>query len=328
MKTVEKIRGLALSGDVNGAISFALESIRNDAPIKEDLLGIREKFKSLKRKREREEVSEMIYSQELSELMGGVLAITRVMRKDPKMMKQTGIFTKWWFRLSLLLLLFFAYKYFTKPVPPPPDIVLSFHPEKQIFQVDENADEELIDLTNSLNGLLQKKSGLRKVLEGEQQYDVPMVRFEENKSAIMHTLYVWKNVYQKEIDLLEQEALQNFSEFAVYYDSKVYDIPEIDIPTLQKIAQFLHHAPNLNLKIIGYADGVGTYSDNETLACDRANTVKDYLLGLNLSGLNKNTFIIECKVNEIRKYDVPSKSGSKRRVEFEFVQNTDYNPGA
>ncbi len=270
----------------------------------------------------------MVYSQELSTLMSDVLTVTRVMSRNPQMVKRTGIFTRWWlWALLLLLLLFFSYRYLTKPIPPPPDIVLSFHPEKQVFQVDENADEELIALTNNLNSLLQKKSGLKEIL-GKEQQDVHMVRFEENKSAIGHSLHLWKNLYQEQIDLLENEAVKNFGDFTIYYGSKVYTIPEIDIPTLQKIAQFLHHTRNFNLKIIGYADGVGSYSDNEKLACDRANAIKNYLLGLNLSGLDKNTFIIECNVNEIRKYDVPSKSGSKRRVEFEFVQNTDHNPGA
>jgi len=157
---------------------------------------------------------------------------------------------------------------------------------------------------------------------------MPVVRFEENKSAIEHTLHTWEKLYQKEVDLLESEAVKLFTDFTIYYDSKVSTVPETDKPTLQKMAEFLHHAPKLNLKITGYADGVGSYDDNEQLACGRADTVKHYMLNLEPLGLDESTFKIECNVNKIRKYDVPSKSGSKRRVEFEFIKNTDYNPGA
>lgn len=66
----------------------------------------------------------------------------------------------------------------------------------------------------------------------------------------------------------------------IYFDTDRYNIDSADAPALQSQAQYLMQYPNITVTIEGHTDERGTRDYNLALGERRANSAKNYLVGL------------------------------------------------
>lgn len=64
----------------------------------------------------------------------------------------------------------------------------------------------------------------------------------------------------------------------VTFDSKSYQIEEMQTKKLDKFVDFLFTNPQLSVILEGHADSIGTEKDNLVLSKHRAQTVKNYFI--------------------------------------------------
>ena len=77
------------------------------------------------------------------------------------------------------------------------------------------------------------------------------------------------------------------------------------------LIEYLRKNENLNLRIEGYADGIGSYHSNRSISIARAEAVKEYLVK---RGINKNR--VTTAGNGFIKDQPKDTSQYNRRVEF------------
>jgi len=105
----------------------------------------------------------------------------------------------------------------------------------------------------------------------------------------------------------------------IHFDFNKADIKKEYIPLLKEVAKVLKENPNINLRIEGYTDDIGTKAYNQKLALKRAMAVKDFLVkeGINperiqIVGFGKERYIAE--------NTTPIGRLTNRRAEFIVIQ--------
>jgi len=105
----------------------------------------------------------------------------------------------------------------------------------------------------------------------------------------------------------------------MHFDFNKADIKKEYIPLLKEVAKVLKENPNINLRIEGYTDDIGTKAYNQKLALKRAMAVKDFLVkeGINperiqVVGFGKERYIAE--------NTTPIGRLTNRRAEFIVIQ--------
>jgi outer membrane protein OmpA-like peptidoglycan-associated protein len=105
----------------------------------------------------------------------------------------------------------------------------------------------------------------------------------------------------------------------IHFDFNKADIKKEYIPLLKEVAKVLKENPNINLRIEGYTDDIGTKAYNQRLALKRAMAVKDFLVkeGINperiqVAGFGKERYIAE--------NTTPIGRLTNRRAEFIVIQ--------
>ncbi|NAZ23536.1 MAG: OmpA family protein [Thermocrinis sp.] len=105
----------------------------------------------------------------------------------------------------------------------------------------------------------------------------------------------------------------------IHFDFNKADIKREYIPLLKEVAKVLKENPNINLRIEGYTDDIGTKVYNQKLALKRAMAVKDFLVKegikperIQVVGFGKEKYIAE--------NTTPIGRLTNRRAEFIVIQ--------
>jgi outer membrane protein OmpA-like peptidoglycan-associated protein len=105
----------------------------------------------------------------------------------------------------------------------------------------------------------------------------------------------------------------------IHFDFNKADIKKEYIPLLKEVAKVLKENPNINLRIEGYTDDIGTKAYNQKLALKRAMAVKDFLVKegikperIQVVGFGKEKYIAE--------NTTPIGRLTNRRAEFIVIQ--------
>jgi outer membrane protein OmpA-like peptidoglycan-associated protein len=105
----------------------------------------------------------------------------------------------------------------------------------------------------------------------------------------------------------------------IHFDFNKADIKKEYIPLLKEVAKVLKENPNINLRIEGYTDDIGTKAYNQRLALKRAMAVKDFLVKegikperIQVVGFGKERYIAE--------NTTPIGRLTNRRAEFIVIQ--------
>ncbi len=105
-------------------------------------------------------------------------------------------------------------------------------------------------------------------------------------------------------------AAREFSVKPVYFNFNSTDIQVADIPYLHELIEHLRTNDGLQLSLIGYSDGVGSYKSNNDISLRRAEKVKEYIVK---AGINKER--IQAKGSGYINDKSTDTSQSRRRVE-------------
>ncbi len=128
-------------------------------------------------------------------------------------------------------------------------------------------------------------------------------------------------VVQKPVELQEPANVEEplMVRARIHFDFNKANIKKEYIPLLKEVAKVLKENPNINLRIEGYTDDVGTKEYNQKLALKRAMAVKDFLVkeGINperiqVVGFGKERYIAE--------NTTPIGRLTNRRAEFIVIQ--------
>uniref|UniRef100_A0A7C5T111 OmpA family protein n=1 Tax=Thermocrinis ruber TaxID=75906 RepID=A0A7C5T111_9AQUI len=105
----------------------------------------------------------------------------------------------------------------------------------------------------------------------------------------------------------------------IHFDFNKADIKKEYIPLLKEVAKVLKENPNINLRIEGYTDDIGTKAYNQKLALKRAMAVKNFLVKegikperIQVVGFGKERYIAE--------NTTPIGRLTNRRAEFIVIQ--------
>ncbi len=128
-------------------------------------------------------------------------------------------------------------------------------------------------------------------------------------------------VVQKPVELQEPANVEEplMVRARIHFDFNKANIKKEYIPLLKEVVKILKENPNINLRIEGYTDDVGTKEYNQKLALKRAMAVKDFLVkeGINperiqVVGFGKERYIAE--------NTTPIGRLTNRRAEFIVIQ--------
>ncbi len=140
--------------------------------------------------------------------------------------------------------------------------------------------------------------------------ELPIVQAEPQE------LIVQKPVEPQELAKVEEPLMVRAR---IHFDFNKADIKKEYIPLLKEVAKVLKENPNINLRIEGYTDDIGTKAYNQRLALKRAMAVKNFLVkeGINperiqVVGFGKERYIAE--------NTTPIGRLTNRRAEFIVIQ--------
>ncbi|MFZ8862109.1 MAG: OmpA family protein [Thermocrinis sp.] len=128
-------------------------------------------------------------------------------------------------------------------------------------------------------------------------------------------------IIQKLVELQEPARVEEplMVRARIHFDFNKANIKKEYIPLLKEVAKVLKENPNINLRIEGYTDDIGTKAYNQKLALKRAMAVKDFLVkeGINperiqVVGFGKEKYIAENAT--------PIGRLTNRRAEFIVIQ--------
>ena len=128
-------------------------------------------------------------------------------------------------------------------------------------------------------------------------------------------------IVQKLVELQEPARVEEplMVRARIHFDFNKANIKKEYIPLLKEVAKVLKENPNINLRIEGYTDDIGTKAYNQKLALKRAMAVKDFLVkeGINperiqVVGFGKEKYIAE--------NTTPIGRLTNRRAEFIVIQ--------
>ncbi len=128
-------------------------------------------------------------------------------------------------------------------------------------------------------------------------------------------------IVQKPVELQELAKVEEplMVRARIHFDFNKANIKKEYIPLLKEVAKVLRENPNINLRIEGYTDDIGTKAYNQRLALKRAMAVKNFLVkeGINperiqVVGFGKEKYIAE--------NTTPIGRLTNRRAEFIVIQ--------
>jgi outer membrane protein OmpA-like peptidoglycan-associated protein len=143
------------------------------------------------------------------------------------------------------------------------------------------------------------------------QVELPVVQAEPQEPVVQ------KPVEPKEEPAKVEEPLMVRAR--IHFDFNKANIKKEYIPLLKEVAKVLRENPNINLRIEGYTDDIGTEAYNQKLALKRAMAVKDFLVKegikperIQVVGFGKGKYIAE--------NTTPIGRLTNRRAEFIVIQ--------
>jgi Outer membrane protein and related peptidoglycan-associated (lipo)proteins len=128
-------------------------------------------------------------------------------------------------------------------------------------------------------------------------------------------------IVQKPVELQELAKVEEplMVRARIHFDFNKADIKKEYIPLLKEVAKVLKENPNINLRIEGYTDDIGTKAYNQKLALKRAMAVKNFLVKegikperIQIVGFGKERYIAE--------NTTPIGRLTNRRAEFIVIQ--------
>jgi len=106
----------------------------------------------------------------------------------------------------------------------------------------------------------------------------------------------------------------------IFFVTGKYDLQAESFPELNRVVELMAQNPNLVIEIDGHTDNVGSDESNQTLSQNRANAVREYLLGKGVGaariaakGFGESKPVATNDTDEGRQLN--------RRVEFVIVKN-------
>ncbi len=146
--------------------------------------------------------------------------------------------------------------------------------------------------------------------------DVPIAVKEEPQETIVQRQEEPKQEVKQEPAEGEEPL---FVRARVHFDLNKADIKKEYVPLLKEVAKVLKENPNINLRIEGYTDNIGTKAHNQKLALRRATAVKNFLVKegikperIQVVGFGKEGYIAD--------NTTPIGKLTNRRVEFIVIQ--------
>lgn len=91
-----------------------------------------------------------------------------------------------------------------------------------------------------------------------------------------------KNRSNIQIELDPIERGKNFVFENVYFDTDKAELKEASVSSLNRLSNFLSQHPHVKIQVQGHTDNVGLTAYNQTLSLRRAESVKEYLVGLGI----------------------------------------------
>lgn len=113
---------------------------------------------------------------------------------------------------------------------------------------------------------------------------------------------------------IEPSVEKEFVIKPVYFNFNSSEIQITDIPYLQEVIEYMRKNENLQLKLDGFSDGIGSIKANIDVSARRAERIKEYIIksGINKDRINtKGLGYVEGKETDTLQYN--------RRVEFNFI---------
>lgn len=105
----------------------------------------------------------------------------------------------------------------------------------------------------------------------------------------------------------------------IFFDFNKTDLKDESVPELDRLAEYLADNSNIDIRLEGHTDDVGTDEYNDKLSTDRANEIKKYLVDKGIStgritakGFGKRQPLINEKTDEART--------TNRRVELKIIK--------
>jgi outer membrane protein OmpA-like peptidoglycan-associated protein len=130
-----------------------------------------------------------------------------------------------------------------------------------------------------------------------------------------------ESIVQKQVEPQESAKVEEplTVRARIHFDFNKANIKKEYIPLLKEVAKVLKENPNINLRIEGYTDDIGTKAYNQKLALKRAMAVKNFLVKegiqserIQLVGFGKEKYIAE--------NTTPIGRLTNRRAEFIVIQ--------
>lgn len=126
-------------------------------------------------------------------------------------------------------------------------------------------------------------------------------------------------IVQTEIDTVYVEKLIKETDIlslpAIYFDTNKYNINAQEVPKLQELVKILQTNQSFDLDIYGFADSRASDQHNLTLTLNRAQAVRDFLLG---AGINTSRLSVygHGKVPKVTAEGVDMELSESRKVLF------------
>lgn len=103
----------------------------------------------------------------------------------------------------------------------------------------------------------------------------------------------------------------------IFFDYNDYTLKPESYPELNRLAKLLEENPDLTINIYGHTDSIGSYYFNKTLGQNRADAVKNYLIGKGIEPNRMKTFSMSYK-EPIADNTTEEGRARNRRVEIWF----------
>lgn len=176
--------------------------------------------------------------------------------------------------------------------------ILFFKSEKPGLEPDKN---EVKQPDSDGNIIITAESGIKRIVAIPGNDDMKEFALE---------IFPGKKI-KKHLLIIEKKKESEFRLRPVYFEFNSSGLQVADIPYMHDLIEYLRKNESLNLRIEGYADGIGSYHSNRNISIARAEAVKEYLVQ---RGINKKR--VTTAGNGFIKDQPKDTSQYNRRVEF------------
>lgn len=167
---------------------------------------------------------------------------------------------------------------------------------------------DLLDSNVSITSLSAQVAQLKSQLSLMEQ-DLASARAEAEAGQLAGTLTA-----RDRFALLSEMTLKGPT---VFFETNKADLASVDLPALKELAQSIRSVPQIQLRLVGYADPRGSEGLNWKLSQRRAQMVRDFLLA---NGVAKEQMVIQAMGERASVYNKGlDKLQLERRVEMIFA---------